>query len=71
MTKRLEQAVERLKLLPADRQNAIADRLLDELDEDRWERSFAASPDLLSELAEEAMVEHRRGETRDLDLSSM
>ncbi|NJN85836.1 MAG: hypothetical protein HC881_05380 [Leptolyngbyaceae cyanobacterium SL_7_1] len=58
MTKLLEQAIARLKTLPTDEQDAIATLILEELDdEQRWDESFACSPDVLAELATEAMAE--------------
>lgn len=68
MTERLEQAIARLKTLPADRQDAIASLILEELEDDqRWDESFARSPDLLAKLAAEAMAEYRAGKTQELD----
>jgi hypothetical protein len=68
MTERLEQAIARLKTLPADRQDAIATLILEELEDDqRWDESFARSPDLLAKLAAEAMAEYRAGKTQELD----
>lgn len=68
MTKQLEQVIARLKTLPTDRQNAIATLILEELEEEqRWDDSFARSPDLLAKLAAEAMAEHRAGKTQELD----
>jgi hypothetical protein len=68
MTERLEQAIARLKTLPTEQQDAIATLILDELDDDeRWDKSFARSPDLLAKLAGEAMAEYRAGKTQELD----
>ncbi|MBE9016478.1 hypothetical protein IQ272_10065 [Chroococcidiopsidales cyanobacterium LEGE 13417] len=68
MTERLEQAIARLKTLPADRQDAIATLILEELEEEqRWDESFARSPNLLAKLAAEAMTEYRAGRTQELD----
>jgi hypothetical protein len=68
MTELLEQAIAQLKTLPADKQDAIAILILEELeDERRWDESFACSPDLLAKLAAEAMVEYRAGKTQELD----
>ena len=68
MTERLEQAIARLKTLPADRQDAIASLILEELEEEqRWDESFARSPNLLAKLAAEAMTEYRAGRTQELD----
>jgi hypothetical protein len=68
MTELLETAIARLKTLPTDEQDAIATLILDELEEEqRWDESFARSPDLLAKLAAEAMVEYRSGKTQELD----
>ena len=68
MTELLEQAIARLKTLPTDKQDVIATLILEEIeDEQRWDESFARSPDLLAKLAAEAMVEYRAGKTQELD----
>ncbi len=68
MTELLEQAIARLKTLAPTDQNAIATLILEELEDDqRWDQSFARSPDLLAKLAAEAMAEHRAGKTQELD----
>jgi hypothetical protein len=68
MTERLEQAIARLKTLSTDKQDAIATLILEELEDDqRWDESFARSPDLLAKLAAEAMSEYRAGKTQELD----
>jgi hypothetical protein len=68
MTERLERAIARLKTLPADKQDAIAILILEELEEEqRWDESFAHSPDLLAKLAAEAMAEYRAGKPQELD----
>lgn len=46
MTELLESVIEQLKILPAQEQDAIAARLLAELqDEQKWTRSFAETTD--------------------------
>ncbi len=68
MTELLEQAIARLKTLPMDKQDAIAALILAEIeDEQRWDESFARSPDLLAKLAEAAIAEYRAGKTQELD----
>jgi hypothetical protein len=68
MTEQLDQVIARLKALPTDQQDAIANLILEELeDEQRWDESFARSPDLLAKLAAEAMTEYRAGKTQELD----
>jgi hypothetical protein len=68
LTERLEQAIAQLKTLSTDQQDAIATLILAELEEEqRWDDSFARSPNLLAKLAAEAMAEHRSGKTQELD----
>jgi hypothetical protein len=48
--------------------SAIAALILEELNDDnRWDESFARSPDLLAKLAAEAMAENHAGKTQELD----
>jgi hypothetical protein len=69
MTKILERAFEKASALPERDQDAVGEWLLCEIQsESRWARLFADSQDTLSKLAAEALEEHRRGETEDLDL---
>jgi hypothetical protein len=68
MTERLEQAIAQLKTLSTAQQDAIATIILAELEEEqRWDNSFARSPNLLAKLAAEAMAEHRSDKTQELD----
>jgi hypothetical protein len=68
MTKMLEKAFKQASSLPAPDQDALAEWLLKELEsETRWQELFAKSQDGLSRLAAEALDEHRRGKTKQLD----
>lgn len=68
MTELLEQAIAKLKTLPTDKQNAIAVLIIEEIEEElRWDDAFARSPNILANLAAEAMAEYRAGKTQDLD----
>jgi hypothetical protein len=68
MTKLLEKALEKISTLPQDERDAIASQILAELeDEAAWETRFASRKGKLRRLADEALAEHRRGETRPLD----
>jgi hypothetical protein len=68
MTELLEQAIAKLKNLPATEQDAIAAMILAELeDERRWDEAFTRSPDMLAKLAGKAMAEYRAGKTQELD----
>ncbi|CCI20978.1 conserved hypothetical protein [Microcystis aeruginosa PCC 9809] len=72
MTERLEQAIAQLKTLSTAQQDAIATLILAELEEEqRWDDSFARSPNLLAKLAAEAMAEHRSGKTQELDQETL
>jgi len=68
MTKALQQAIERLKQQPEDRQDALAALLLHELEEDaRWANSTAANSEKLRGLVEDVLDANRRGECETLD----
>jgi hypothetical protein len=68
MTKLLERAfAEAGKLSPAEH-DLLASRLLVELtDEGHFDRDIAASAGKLAPLANEALAEHRAGQTQELD----
>ena len=71
MTELLERAFAEAAKLPAKRQNEVARWLLDELASGRaWDESFERSPDKLEILGEEALAEHRAGNTLPLDLGT-
>ena len=68
MTKLLEQAFAEANKLSEDDQDALANFLLEELaSERRWAHAFSDSQELLSQLADEALAEHRAGKTQELD----
>lgn len=68
MTDLLEQAISKLKSLPASQQDAMAAMILEELeDEQRWDEAFSRSPNALAKLAATAMAEYRAGKTQELD----
>ncbi len=68
MTELLEQAIIKLKSLPASQQDVMATIILEELeDEQRWDEAFRSSPDALALLAAKAMTEYRAGKTQPLD----
>lgn len=68
MTQLLEQAFSEAAKLSELEQNVFARWLLLELaSEKRWEKTFAESEDLLSELADEALKEYKQGKTKLLD----
>ena len=68
MTELLEQAIEQLKSLDSNKQDAIAVLIMEELeDEAKWDTTFATSQSLLADLAAEAMAEHKAGHTQVLN----
>ena len=68
MSKSLEEVFAKLHELPEAEQDSIAAWLLEELEsERRWEDLLAESADALGRLADEALIEHSRGRTKDLD----
>ena len=72
MTTLLEQAVNRVKILSDNEQNAIAALILEEIDDDlRWDKSFASSQDVLAMLAEEAAEEINTGKSEVLEGTSI
>lgn len=72
MTELLQKAISEVSKLAPAQQDALASLLLDELaSEHQWDLAFAASATQLEELAEEALEEHRKGFTKELDLDSL
>jgi len=68
MTKLLEQAIDHLKRLDADKQDAIASLIMEELEDDaKWDAAFASSQGSLADLAAEAMAEYNAGQTQSLN----
>lgn len=69
MTKMLQKALEEASKLPAAEQDALAARILEEIEsERRWDELFARSPHVLEKLADEAMAEIRAGKTTPLKI---
>jgi hypothetical protein len=68
MTELLEKAFAKASELSPAEQDLLARILLDNLaSEELWEESFARSQDELSRLADEALAEYERGETKPLE----
>jgi hypothetical protein len=69
MTELLQQAIAQIQQLPPDQQNAIASRLLAELqDEQKWEARFATTTDnQWDQMAAMVRQEIAKGETVPLD----
>lgn len=69
MTKSLEEAFSAIARLPEQDQDAIAALIMEELvSEERWSEAFAKSQDQLSQLADEAVEEFRKVQTKPWDL---
>jgi hypothetical protein len=72
MTELLEKAFAEAAKLSDEDQDALAQAVMAELaSERRWDELFAASADVLSELAEEALAEHRTGRSKPLDPNTL
>ena len=69
MTELLQRAIAKMERLPAEAQDAIAARILAELDDDReWSKHFAAtSDDQWGRMAETARQEIARSDTTALE----
>ncbi len=68
MTKLLEKALEEVRKLPPDGQDAIGAIILEELaDEARWAKRFAETQDLLEKMADEALAELKAGRVTPLE----
>ena len=68
MTTLLQQAFAEAAKLSAAEQDLLASRLLAELaSEDQFDHAIARTADKLSQLAVEALAEHRAGQTQELD----
>jgi hypothetical protein len=68
MTELLRQAIREMEKLPSEEQDALAAWILAELaSERRWTQLLNRSQDVLAQLAQEALEEHRRGETQPLE----
>lgn len=65
MTESLQKAFNAASQLPPDDQDAFAEWVLAELQsENKWRQRFEESASSLADLAEEALAEHARGETK-------
>ena len=68
MTKLPEDAIAKVRQMPADEQDAIARIVLDEIESGRrWKELFAKSPEKLRTLADRAWAEHEAGGSEALD----
>ena len=72
MTTLLKKAFNEASRLSQQEQDIIAAWILEELaSEQKWEKSFADSQNVLVQLADEALAEHSAGKTSELDLENL
>lgn len=68
MTELLEKAFDEASKLSPEEQDFLAQFLLDDLaSEGSWEQSFVDSQEKLAQLADEALAEYQRGESKPLE----
>jgi hypothetical protein len=68
MTDLLEKALQRVRSLPTEQQDAIASEILESLDDEKqWTDKFASSRDRIRQMAQEALAQDARGEPRPLN----
>lgn len=71
-TQLLERAFAEAAKLPDRDQDALAALVMEELEsEKKWDNAFANSQDVLAEMAEQALAEHKKGETRPLNADAL
>jgi len=71
-TQLLERAFAEAAKLPIPQQDALATLVIEEMEaEKKWDATFANSQDMLSKMAEQALAEHKKGETRQLDVNAL
>ncbi len=67
MSTLLEKALEKVGTLPLDEQDLIASQILETIeDEEGWRQRFAGNRDVVRRMAQEALEEDARGETKAL-----
>lgn len=72
MTKLLEKAFKKASELPEVEQNVLAKWVLEELEsEEKWDKTFAGSEDVLEKMADEALDEDKKGKTKPLSLKEL
>ncbi len=70
MTTLVKKAFTEVSKLSDMEQNIVAQWILDELrSEKKWENAFAESEDVLEQLANEALEEHKKGKTKLLKIN--
>lgn len=68
MTELLERAFKEASRLPEIEQNAFAKWIMEELKaEKKWDKTFADSEDILDKLANDALLDNKKGKTKHLN----
>jgi hypothetical protein len=72
MTKLLEQAFKKASKLTELEQNALAKWVLEELESEKaWDKAFAGSEEVLDKLADEALIENKKGKIKPLNIKEL
>jgi hypothetical protein len=72
MTKLVDSAFERISTLPEIEQNIFAQFIIDEIkEEDKWNKSFAQSEDILAQMANEALTDFNNNKTEILNTDNL
>ncbi|MGB7414108.1 MAG: hypothetical protein WA902_07855 [Thermosynechococcaceae cyanobacterium] len=72
MTDLLARAFEQLRTLSANRQNEIASRILNGLDDEaQWNDAFKQSQEALNDLVQQAMAEYRAAKSQELNTGEL
>ena len=72
MTKLVNSAFEKISTLPEIEQNIFAQFIIDEIiEEDKWNKSFSKSEDILSQMADKALVNFNNNQTEILNIDSL
>ncbi len=72
MTQLLEKALTEVYKLPPEKQDVIAAIILEELeDEQRWDKAFAESQDLLAKLAQKVRADIKAGRVKKMGIDEL
>jgi hypothetical protein len=72
MTKLVDSAFEKISNLPEIEQNLFAQFIIDEItQENKWNKSFAQSEDILSQMADGALIDFDNNQTEILNTDSL
>ena len=72
MTQLLEEAIAKLQQLPPEEQDAMAQVIMAELDdEQQWDEAFALAQDKLAELAAKVRLDVQTGKVRSLGIDEL